>query len=104
MKKKGISAIVATVLIVLITVSSVAIIWIAIVPMINLGNLEGEHFAVLVITSESGYTVWDEDLQSMSVQVNRGDDDLDIIGIQFVFNFEGTSISKIVYDVPEKIS
>lgn len=35
MNKRGISAIVATVLIILITVASVTIIWVAIIPLIS---------------------------------------------------------------------
>jgi len=74
MNKRGISAIVATVLIVLITVAGVAIIWVAIIPMVN-ENADFESFDVrFSIITSSGYTVYDPDSGLLSVQVKRGPD------------------------------
>ena len=61
MNKRGVSAVVATVLIILITVASVTIFWGAIIPMtkgnLDFSSLEGK---VSVLTS-GGYTYYDSD-------------------------------------------
>ena len=61
--KKGISAVVATVLIILITVAAVTIIWAAIIPMITSSIDEGTQ--CLDATSQvqivdRGFTCWNE--------------------------------------------
>ena len=94
--KRGISAIVATVLIILITVAAVTIIWIAIIPMINDNmNLEGEDVQLAVI-SESGYTAYDNNTGLVSVQVERGDDEEIIEEIQIIISVNGTTITTVV--------
>ena len=72
MKKSGISAIVATVLIILITVAAVTIIWVAIIPLIN-ENLEtGESFDTRaeVVVSE-GYTNYNAVSGLLEVQIKQ---------------------------------
>ena len=75
MNKRGISAIVATVLIILITVAAVTIIWGTVIPMVrdnlDFSSLEGR---VSVVTSE-GYTYYDSDNESASIQVKRDPDE-----------------------------
>ncbi|MFH1522188.1 MAG: hypothetical protein ABIF18_04495, partial [archaeon] len=73
--KKGISAIVATVLIILITVASVTIVWVAIVPMIQeslvFSSLEGR----VSVVSSGGYTAYDSEKKVAIVQVKRDVDE-----------------------------
>jgi len=61
MEKRGISAIVASVLIILITIAGVTILWAAVIPMIKnsieLSNLCFD--AKLMIDGSSGYTCYD---------------------------------------------
>ena len=101
MAKKAISAIVATVLIILITVASVTIIWAAIIPMIqnNLDVVDADvQFSVV---SSGGYTAYDSTTHMLSVQVVRGVDEEEINEIKITIKFEGgDSIFKIV-DAPE---
>ena len=64
-RKRGISAVVATVLIILITVAAVTIIWAAIIPMIK-QQTEGVQVCLdavsqVSIESEGGYTCYDGD-------------------------------------------
>lgn len=93
MNKRGISAIVATVLIILITVAAVVIIWGLVIPMIN-ENLGVDIVGVdLRIVTRAGYTVWDEGDGVASVQVERGADDLNISEIQLIFSFNGSTES-----------
>jgi len=92
--KSGISAIVATVLVVLITVAGIAIIWAAIIPMIN-ERVDFEATDVrLTINVEGGYTTWNENSKIASVQIKRGvDDSSDLSGIQVIFGMpDGVSV------------
>lgn len=70
-RKKGISAIVATVLIVLITVAAVTIIWTVIIPLLR-SNLDIDDITTrLDIDGENGYTAYDSETFLFSVQVSR---------------------------------
>ena len=70
--KKGISAIVATVLIILVTVAAVTIIWVAIIPMIQ-DKLDTQDFDVrLNVETSGGYTVYDVAEGKLLVRVGRG--------------------------------
>ena len=68
--------------------------------MIKENTSFGEQLVDLSIVSSGGDTVWDEANQAMSVQVSRGNDEEDLLGIQFVFSYEGNSEIYISYDVP----
>jgi FlaG/FlaF family flagellin (archaellin) len=65
MDKRGISAVVATVLIILITVAAVTIIWAAIIPMIKQQTEASmvcqDAISQVSIESEGGYTCYDDD-------------------------------------------
>ena len=119
--KKGISTIVATVLIILITVAAVAIIWMAIIPMIK-NNLEGSSeclSADLDIDTFSGYTCTDSSKNASTVMVSRGSGKSDVVKVRVIFENKGNTYSAIVNSpdinqgktyafntsfVPEKIS
>ena len=96
MNKRGISAIVATVLIILITVAAVTILWAVIIPMIqdnlDFSSLEGR---VSVVTSE-GYTYYDADSELASVQVKRDVDDGVMNRIKIAFSVDGDDFSSSV--------
>ena len=88
--KSGISAIVATVLIILITVAGVTIIWAAVIPMINDRVTFNEAVVDLSIQTDGGYTTWDESTKIASVQIKRGSDDSSTLdGIQVIFGMPG---------------
>ena len=82
--KKGISAIVATVLIILITVAAVTIIWAAIIPMIN-DKLESGTVCLDAMTAlnieNKGYTCYTPNT-NVKVQVSHGSKDVGLVGIQ----------------------
>jgi len=91
-RKKGISTIVATVLIILITVAAVTIIWAAIIPMIQ-GNIKGsqecfEASAALNVITDSvlGGTV--------DVQIHRGTGSFELTGVEIITGAGGTTKSK----------
>jgi flagellin-like protein len=95
--KKGISAIVATVLIILITVAAVTIIWAAIVPMIN--NQLDRGLVCLDAVSQvqledEGYTCIEDDAAgNISLQVSRGSKDFNLVDIQVLLSVGGSTES-----------
>ena len=100
--KKGISAVVATVLIILITVAAVSIVWAVVIPMIkNNISASGTGEGVSIDTSE-GYTVYDSNTKIACVQVKRESGE-GIIGAQIIFDFDGNSETVIINstDLPE---
>ena len=93
-EKKGISAIIATVMIILITVAAVAIVWLAIIPMISKTDLNTKIDLTLV--TNEGYTLWDSKNRLAMVQVERSQDESDVIGFDIVFTLEGNSVTHFV--------
>ncbi|MBT3397379.1 hypothetical protein HOA55_00015 [archaeon] len=90
--KRGISATVAIILIVLVTVAAVAIIWVAVVPMIR-DNAVFQTFDInLVIETEGGYTFYDSDKGMLCLQVRRGGDEVNLSRIEVEFVYNGTSL------------
>lgn len=97
--KKGVSAIVATVLIILITVAAVTIIWAAIIPMIE-GELDGAT-ACLDVAQDlqiggAGYTCWNS--THLKVQVNAGSQIDTLQNLQFLVGEAGTTVSFNLFD------
>jgi len=89
--KRGISAIVATVLIILITVAAVTIIWVAIFPIIQDKFGFEDPGVRLSISTSGGYTFYDPETGYAFVQIRRGIDEAKIKGIHIVFNIAGES-------------
>lgn len=95
--KKGISTVVATVLIILITVAAVTIIWTAVVPMIR-ENLEGgsaclDAVAQVSVVGTGGYTCVDNE-GNIRLQIKRGAKNFDFADVQvLVLQADGTTHS-----------
>jgi len=98
--KRGISAIVATVLIILITVAAVTIIWAAIIPLVS--NQLEKGSSCLDATSQlsiidQGFSCYGGDgtaTDNVSVQVKLGAGDVALAGIQVIStDASGNSIS-----------
>jgi flagellin-like protein len=97
--KKGISAIVATVLIILITVAAVTIIWAAIIPMINNQLSKGTlclDAVSQVSLSDAGYTCKDELASTVSLQVRHGALDFDLADVQVIISAGGNGYSYLL--------
>jgi len=97
MNKKGISTVVATVLIILLTVAAVAIVWATIIPMIK-GQLSK---GTLCLTANSqvsikneGYTCWNETANKVNVQIGQGSKDSKLVGVQILIHENGGTSSK----------
>jgi flagellin-like protein len=108
--KKGISAIVATVLIILITVAAVTIVWAAVIPMIR-DNVEGSTLCLeatqgLSIGTRDGYTCYNStgynitaDWKSVNVQLSRASNDFDLVDVQVLVSSGGnTESTRLVED------
>lgn len=98
---RGVSAVVAVVLIIMITVAAVAIIWAFIIPTIK-NSLEDStsEKATLTIETAGGYTTWDEVQKIARVQVKRGNDKLNLTGIDFSFIKQGNTKKNQTDKVP----
>ena len=98
--KKGISAIVATVLIILITVAAVTIIWAAIIPMVTqLDSVTACSTAVQQVQVEDkGYTCFNDVSNRIEVQVSRGAKDFNLTGLQILVVTAGTTDSYLLGD------
>jgi len=59
MSKRGISAVVATVLIILITVAGVAIIWVGVLPILRESLVFEELEGRVSVVGTGGYTIYD---------------------------------------------
>jgi hypothetical protein len=89
--KKAVSALIATVLITLITVSAVGIIWGAIVPMITqvLQLNQACLNARLTIDMNSGYSCYNESSKQAQIMVKRGPEDFKLYGVQLSVSGKG---------------
>jgi hypothetical protein len=94
MMKRGISAIVATVLIILITVAAVTIVWSMVIPMITKSVEFNDPSMRFDIVSSEGYTFWDSNSGMLYVQVKRGADMANVVGLEVVISVKGNSIQR----------
>lgn len=95
--KKGISAVVATVLIILITVAAVTIIWAAIIPMINHQINSGttclDAVSQVGLVTDKGYTCYNESTKTVSIQVSHGAKDFALADLQVLVSAGGDTTS-----------
>jgi flagellin-like protein len=101
--KKGISAIVATVLIILITVAAVTIIWAAIIPMIS-NQLESGTICLDAVSQvqlpDDGYSCKKYDATTgnytINLQVSHGSKSFQLSGLQVLVSEQGASTQQTV--------
>ena len=92
MNKKGISAIVATVLIILITVAAVTVIWAAVLPMIT-NKLESGQTCLEAVADvrllNEGYTCRESNGDNVSLQIKHLSGDFDLVDVQVLVSSGG---------------
>jgi flagellin-like protein len=98
--RKGISAVVATVLIILITVAAVTIIWAAIIPMIK-NQISGgttclDAVSQVSLVTDAGYTCKNltqasTNFTAVNLQVKHGPKDFTLAGIQVLVTSGGNT-------------
>jgi len=108
MNKRGIEALVATVLLVLIVIAAVGIIWGAVMPIIK-QNIDTSQKCLntgIEINAESGYTYFiGGGVNNVSVQVSRGPSTIEVTNIAIkVIDSTGNSNSSLQSDVPSQNS
>lgn len=93
--KSGVSAVVTTVLIIMITVAAVGIIWAVIIPMIrdNLGSSVVCNDADVSIGTSQGYTCYDAAQKVVAVQAVKGVNEINVSGLKFLISSSGSSVS-----------
>ncbi len=93
--KKAVSAVVATVLIIMITVAAVGVVWAVIIPMIqdNLGGSVVCNDADVSIGTTQGFTCYDVAQQVVAVQAVKGANKVVVSGLKFTVSFKGNSVS-----------
>ncbi len=91
--KKGISAIVATVLIILITVAAVTIIWAAIIPMIQdqIGGSTECFDASAALSVVTDYSCYNAATDTAEIQVHRSTGNFELTGMDVIISSEGTT-------------
>src|SRR3989344_8576189 len=98
MNKRGISDVIAAVLIILITIAAIILLWASIIPLLNIKSISFGYCIPDIITSE-GYTAYDPNTKSIIIQVyNNCEDKIEKIKLSLYFN--GNSCAEIV-DAPE---
>lgn len=94
--KKGISAIVATVLIILITVAAVTIVWAAVIPMIT-NQLDKGTLCLDAVSQvslvDAGYTCKQSNGKNISLQIKHGAKDFTLADVQVLVSAGGDTTS-----------
>jgi len=94
--KKGVSSIVATVLVILVTVAAISIIWVAVLPLISVEVNSFDPKVNFEIVGLGEYTFYDINNKTVSVSVKRGNDNSEISEIKLILSSNGNTYSKIV--------
>ena len=101
LRKRGVSAVVATVIIILISISSIAIVWISVMPLIQKSIPKEISSSVsLSIDTSQGFTAYDSQSKLLVVQVKRGTDKDEIKGVQFIMNINNQGYTLKTYSFP----
>lgn len=99
--KKGVSALIATVLLMLITVAAVSVIWGMIMPMLQEKITEASQSCISVkigIDTKEGYTCYDSVNKQLKVMVSRGPDEFKLAGLQIIAFVSGSSYKYEIND------
>ena len=99
--KDGVSSVIATVFIILLSILGVVILFNLILPSIktNLDDVSSDKVDISIET-DGGYTVWDETNKLVKVQIKRGQDNLSLDALHFKFFKGGNSLNQSSEDVP----
>ncbi|MFZ5955331.1 MAG: LamG-like jellyroll fold domain-containing protein [Nanoarchaeota archaeon] len=88
--KKGVSTVVATVLIILITVASVTFLWVSTNQFFS-GLSDLCEDTDITIDASQGYTCFDGSSKIIGIRINKGSNDVNMSGIEFTVNSRGNS-------------
>lgn len=98
--KRAVEPLVATVILILVTVTIGVIVFAVVLPMIQNRLIESGGAACLsarvVVNTEEGYTCYDNATQTVNVMVERGPDEFELSSIQILVYYDGTTKTFIV--------
>jgi uncharacterized membrane protein YgcG len=97
--ERGISSIVATVLIILGSVVLAGIVFFSVRGIVSQVDNLDKNVDLDIVVSE-GYTLWDAENRLATIQVARGSDESDVVGFDMVFTFNGESVTHFIDDIP----
>jgi hypothetical protein len=95
MQRRGIGSVVATTIIVLVAILAVAILLAFVLPIAQ--EVETQEEVELSVLTGEGYTVYDSETMLASVQIKRGNDGAELLGIDVIFSVNGGSVD---YTIP----
>ncbi len=93
MHKRGISTLIATVLIIGITISAFGIVYTFVMPLIK-ESIEANRLCgdvKVMINTQKGYTCYNSSNGQVNLQVLRGPDNINISSLQFKISGQGNS-------------
>jgi len=97
--KRGVSELIATVMLILVTITAAGIIYSVVMPMIK-GNIESTQKCNgigMEVMQEEGYTCYDAVAKEVKIEVNRaGDSGDELSGIQLLVYGEGRTLSRTI--------
>lgn len=99
--KKGVSTLIATVLLMLITVAAVGIISGFVLPMLQEKITEASQSCIsaqIKIDTEGGYTCYDLLNKQLNVRISRGSDEIELAGLQIIASVGGSSYKYEISD------
>jgi hypothetical protein len=102
-EKKAVSTLIATVLLILITVAAVGVIWSLVMPMLQEKITEASQSCIsakIRIDTEKGFTCYDSASKQLKVMISRGSDDLELAGLQIIAFASGNSYK---FEISENI-
>jgi len=101
--KKAVSALIATVMLILVTMAAVVLVWQMVIPLIktSIEKSNACRDAMIMVNTEAGFTYYDDATKTTSVMVGRGEKDVNIVGIQIKILGGGGS-SKVFTRTVEK--
>ncbi len=102
-ERKAVSALIATVLLILISVAAVGVIWSLVMPMLQEKITEASQSCIsakIKIDTEKGFTCYDSANNQLKVMISRGPDDLELAGLQIIVFASGSSYK---YEIGDKI-
>jgi len=94
MNKEGVSNAVGVVLVVFLVIVCAFLLWAFVLSYLD-GSMFEEKPDIRIVSSE-GYTVYDEETELASVQIQRGDDDFDVRKVDVSFVVEGGSVDYVI--------
>jgi flagellin-like protein len=93
-RKRGLSDVITTVMLIALTIIVVGVVWIGVIPMIRdrMGSSDSCMGAEVSVENSQGYTCWDRAKNISMVQIRAGSIDVNVSGFRFFISTAGNSV------------